>query len=97
MLSALGSEASPEVQSGAYGCIRGLSSGSQTYETDESLYPVNKPVEKYEGRLQCTGEAIYSGDVPILPNELHAAFVYSTMANCELDTVDTSEAMVIFL
>ena len=55
---------------------------------------MNKPVEKYEGRMQCTGEAIYSGDMPVLPNEVHAAFVYSTVANCQLDFVDTSEAMV---
>ena len=51
-------------------------------------------MEKYEARLQCTGEAIYTNDIPILPSEVHAAFVYSTMANCELDIVDTTEAMV---
>ena len=93
-MAALGAQASAELQSGAEGIIRDVSSGLQTYETDPSLFPINKPVEKYEARLQCTGEAIYANDMPILPAELHAAFVYSTMANCELDNVDTTEAMV---
>ena len=34
---------------------RGLSSGQQSYETDPSLYPVNKPIPKIEGQSQCTG------------------------------------------
>lgn len=93
-LACLGSSASAIIQSGAQGITRGVSSGSQTYETDSSLYPINKPVEKYEARLQCTGEAIYANDEPILPGELHAAFVYSTVANCELDTVDPTPALV---
>ena len=94
VLAALGSSVPAELQSGAHGIVRDISSGSQNYETDSSLFPINKPVEKYEARLQCTGEAIYANDIPILPSELHAAFVYSTMANCELDVVDTSVAMV---
>ena len=94
VLAALGPSVPAELQSGAHGIIRDISSGSQNYETDSSLFPINKPVEKYEARLQCTGEAIYANDIPILPSELHAAFVYSTMANCELDAVDTSVAMV---
>ena len=97
VLAALGSSAPAELQSGAHGIVRDISSGSQNYETDSSLFPINKPVEKYEARLQCTGEAIYANDIPILPSELHAAFVYSTIANCELDVVDTSVAMVSFV
>ncbi len=83
-----------ELRSGAHGILRGVSSGLQTYETDQSLYPVNKPVEKYEARIQCTGEAVYANDFPNLPNELFAAFVYSTVANCQLDTVDPTNALV---
>ena len=93
-MAALGSSVPAELQSGAQGIIREISGGKQTYETDSSLFPINKPVEKYEARLQCTGEAIYTNDIPILPSEVHAAFVYSTIANCELDVVDTTEAMV---
>ena len=97
MLSALGNSISPDLQSGASGISRGISSGVQNYETDPALYPVNKAVEKYEARIQCTGEAQYANDVPLVPGELWAAFVYSTQANCELDTVDPSEALVSIL
>lgn len=93
ILSILGDNVSPELRSGASGIVRNVSSGMQHYETDPSLYPVNKPVEKYEARLQCTGEAIYVNDIPEIPGELHAAFVYSTIANCDLDTVDPTEAL----
>ena len=46
----LGTSASEEVQSGALNLERGLSSGQQRYDTDESLYPVSEPREKLEGR-----------------------------------------------
>ena len=29
-----------------------------------SMFPVSEPVEKYEGRLQSTGEAKYVDDIP---------------------------------
>ena len=93
VLSALGNSISDELQSGANGISRGISSGVQTYETDPDLYPVNQPVEKYEARLQCTGEAEYGNDIPLVPGELWAALVYSTRGNCELDTVDPSDAL----
>ena len=89
----LGDSISAELRSGASGLLRNISSGIQNYETDPSLYPINKPVEKYEARIQCTGEAIYINDIPEIPGELHAAFVYSTVANCYLDTVDPSAAL----
>jgi hypothetical protein len=42
---------------------RGLSSGQQSYETDPSLYPVNKPIPKIESQSQCTGlKLLYNTD-----------------------------------
>lgn len=90
----LGKQADPRLQSGSIQIQRGLSSGQQHYETDPSLYPVNKPIPKIEGESQCTGEAEYVDDIPTLPNELYAAFVLSTVGNCEIDAVDPSEALV---
>ena len=29
-----------------------------------SMFPVSEPVEKYEGKLQSTGEAKYVDDIP---------------------------------
>ena len=40
------------------------------------------------------GEAEYLDDSPKFPGELHAAFVLATLANCELDLVDPSPALV---
>jgi len=73
--------------------LRPLQKGSQEYKTDPKLYPINKPVEKLEATLQCSGEAEYVNDIPALHNEVHAAMVLSTQANCDIDSVDTSEAM----
>ena len=92
-MAILGDSIPAELRSGASGVLRNISSGIQNYETDPSLYPINKPVEKYEARIQCTGEAIYINDIPEIPGELHAAFVYSTLANCYLDRVDPSAAL----
>jgi xanthine dehydrogenase/oxidase len=94
VLALLGDSVSDAVKSGAHGIVREISSGVQTYETDPSLYPVNQPIGKYEGKSQCTGEAVYVNDLPIVPGELCAAFVSSTVANCELDSVDPSDALV---
>ena len=89
----LGSSASTEVQSGADYLERGLSSGQQSYDTDESLYPVSEPREKVEGRWQTSGEIQYTGDIPVKAGELHAAFVLSSRANCNLASIDVTEAL----
>jgi xanthine dehydrogenase/oxidase len=67
----------------------------QHYKTDESLWPINKPIPKIEGQSQCSGEAEYVADISPAKGELAAAFVISDVANCDLDTVDPSEALVI--
>ena len=89
----LGSSASIEVQSGADYLERGLTSGQQSYDTDESLYPVSEPREKVEGRWQTSGEIQYTGDITVRAGELHAAFVLSSRANCDLASIDVTEAL----
>ena len=89
----LGTSASPEVQSGAGSIERGLSSGQQSFDTDESLYPVSDPIEKVEGKWQASGEIKYNGDIPFKQGELHAAFVLSNRANCDLVSIDPAQAL----
>ena len=72
---------------------RPLQQGSQEYQTDPSLYPVNKPVTKLESLAQCSGEAEYINDLPANPKELHAAFVLTQQANCEIDILDPEPAL----
>ena len=72
---------------------RGLQQGSQKYEEDPALFPVNKAVAKLESLVQCSGEAEYINDLPPSPRELHAAFVLTTRANCDIDQVDPQSAL----
>lgn len=73
---------------------RGLSSGQQSYETDEDLWPVSEPREKVEAKWQTSGEIQYTGDIPLKEGELHGAFVLSSRANCDIISLDPSKALV---
>jgi len=73
---------------------RGLSSGKQEFDSDNKEWPVSEPIIKLEARAQCSGEAQYTDDIPLRPGELHGAFVQSTVANCQIDSIDPSEALV---
>ena len=90
----LGDSAAPAVQSAAADLERGLSSGAQDWETDESQWPITKPVEKTEAKIQCSGEATYVNDIPPVQGELQAAFVLTSVANCDIAAVDTAAALV---
>ena len=72
---------------------RGLTSGKQNFETDESLWPDSQPIEKVEAKWQTAGEAEYTGDIPERKDELHAAFVLSSQANATMVRVDSSKAL----
>ena len=82
------------MQSGAGELERGLSGGQQSYETDEDLWPVSEPREKVEAKWQTSGEIQYTGDIPLKQGELHGAFVLSSRANCDVISMDPSEALV---
>lgn len=73
---------------------RPLSSGTQTFETDKSKWPVNEPVVKYEGLIQCTGEAKFVNDMASLRDELWAAFVPATVVHRKIGLIDATEALV---
>lgn len=73
---------------------RSESRGEQHYETNPDLYPLNKPLQKLDGLVQCTGEAKYVNDVPVQKDELHGAFVISNRARCQIANINLSEAMV---
>ncbi len=87
------------VKSGATNIARSkeVSKGSQMFKTDSDLWPMNKGLPKLEGKAQCTGEAEFIDDIPTIKGELHAAVVQAKQANCDLDVVDPSRALVILL
>ena len=78
VLSSAGDRASPRLRSGGADVQREVSRGQQTYSTDPTEYPIGEPVQKLEGKVQCSGEAEYADDILKVPGELTAALVLST-------------------
>ncbi|XP_047508503.1 xanthine dehydrogenase/oxidase-like isoform X1 [Pieris napi] len=72
---------------------RGVSSGKQVYSTDSSVWPINEPINKVDGLIQCAGEAPYAEDLISLPNEVYAAFVLSTVGRGQMDQIDATKAL----
>ena len=95
VLQVLGTAVSvPGLQSAATQIERVASTGQSEYETDPAEYPLNQPVDKLEGQSQCTGEAKFADDNPVLPGELFAAYVQAKVGNCDLQSVNTAPALV---
>lgn len=85
---------SPQNISGGLIVDRPLSSGQQAFKTDSKTWPLTQPVSKYEGLVQCSGEAVYMNDIPKLKDELWAAFVTAKKINTKIGQIDASEALV---
>ncbi|KAJ2951736.1 hypothetical protein O0L34_g13901 [Tuta absoluta] len=81
--------ASPRIKSGGELLNRPLSKGSQNFQTDKSLYPLNEPVPKYEAIIQSSGEAQYANDILPLPREVFGAFVLSTVHSGQIAEIAT--------
>ncbi|XP_031636493.1 xanthine dehydrogenase-like [Contarinia nasturtii] len=85
-----------EYSLGRTGLDRPLSSGIQTYESDEKSYPLTQPLTKYEGLIQCTGEAQYVNDMfsaSTVDNELWCAFVPATEVHSKIVQIDATKAL----
>ncbi|XP_028176684.1 xanthine dehydrogenase 1-like [Ostrinia furnacalis] len=65
----------PKYISGGEAMKRSTSHGTQIYDTDKTVWPVNQPIPKMEGLVQCSGEAIFANDLPRQNNEVFGAFV----------------------
>ncbi|XP_052742076.1 uncharacterized protein LOC112054756 [Bicyclus anynana] len=74
---------------------RPVSEGHQVYDTDETLWPLNKAIPKSDALILCAGEAEFSDDIPSLPGEVFAAFVLAKVPLGTIEKIDTSRAMVI--
>ncbi|XP_065222148.1 xanthine dehydrogenase/oxidase-like [Planococcus citri] len=81
---------SEKYRSGGSLLTRPLSSGKQDFQTDKSVWPVNKPMPQLDAFTQCAGEAEYVNDIPVRVNELHAAFVVSKIGPGKLINIDTT-------
>ncbi|XP_041565468.1 indole-3-acetaldehyde oxidase-like isoform X2 [Drosophila elegans] len=72
---------------------RPLSSGSQSFETIKKNYPVTQPVQKLEGLIQCSGEAMYMNDLLTTSNAVHCAFVTAKRVGATIEQIDASAAL----
>ncbi|XP_053608460.1 uncharacterized protein LOC128674128 isoform X2 [Plodia interpunctella] len=80
-------------KSGASKLQRPLSQGSQKFDTDKALWPLNKPVPKIEALTQCSGEVSYVCDIRSPLRSVHVALVLSDVCVAEIDRFDPSEAL----
>nr|UZT55363.1 aldehyde oxidase 4 [Spodoptera frugiperda] len=88
-------DVNPRYKSGGGMLERPVSRGTQSYETDKTLWPLNKPVPKLEALAQCSGEARYVCDINNGLRAVHVAFVLSTVCRAELEHFDATEALKI--
>lgn len=84
--------------SGRVGLERPLSTGSQIFQSNSRLYPLTQPSLKYEGLIQCAGEAEYVNDkfssAGSADDELWAAFVPVTRIHANIVRIDATKALV---
>ncbi|XP_039281010.1 indole-3-acetaldehyde oxidase [Nilaparvata lugens] len=93
VLSLFPNEVSSKVRSGGERLLRPLSTASQSFQTDKSLWPLNEPVNKLEAFALCSGEAQYINDIPSFPGELHAAVVVAKRAAAESFVLKPEKAL----
>ncbi|KAK7027383.1 hypothetical protein SK128_013597 [Halocaridina rubra] len=86
---------SDDIRSAGSVLERPLSSGLQDFDMNQDTWPVGQGIPKLESATQISGEAVYMDDVPYLPNELHGAFVQTTVANAKIKSVNTTEALAL--
>ncbi|XP_068204376.1 uncharacterized protein [Palaemon carinicauda] len=89
----LGDQVSSKVRSAGPNIERPISSGAQSFDMNEDTWPVGEAVPKLESATQISGEARYLDDLPMLPGELHAAFVQTAVANAKIKSINTEEAL----
>ncbi|XP_018394483.1 PREDICTED: indole-3-acetaldehyde oxidase-like [Cyphomyrmex costatus] len=83
----------PRLRSGGSLLERGLSSGTQDYDTNANIWPVNKPITKLDAIKQTSGEVQYCNDLPSFPREVFCAFVLTEIGNGKIDSIDANKAL----
>lgn len=73
---------------------RPVSKGSEVYDTNSLLWPLNEPMPKLESLAQCSGEALYVNDLPTQANEVFCSFVTADVCRGTIESIDPSMALV---
>ncbi|CAO1303177.1 unnamed protein product [Diamesa tonsa] len=80
-------------KSGGNILTRGLSSGTQVFDTYKKNWPLTKNIPKIEADVQCSGEAKYVNDFPSMPDEVYGAFVLAKNVHGKIASIDASLAL----
>ncbi|XP_061392406.1 uncharacterized protein LOC133327888 [Musca vetustissima] len=72
---------------------RPVSSGKQTFEFNDSCLPLKKPTVKHEGLMQCSGEAMFSNDLPPQAQQLWAAFFTAKKIGSNITNINAEKAL----
>ncbi|KAJ2951445.1 hypothetical protein O0L34_g13598 [Tuta absoluta] len=84
----------PKYRSGGEAIKRSTSRGTQVFDTDKSVWPLNQPIPKLEALVQCSGEATFANDLPAQVGEVYGAFVTADVrAGSVIGSFDASEAL----
>lgn len=89
----LAPDVNPLYKSGGDTLLRPVSRGTQTYDTDKSVWPLNQPVPKLEALAQCAGEVSYACDVQGGARAVHVAFVLSAICKGDIVKFDAEQAL----
>ncbi|XP_043496073.1 indole-3-acetaldehyde oxidase-like [Polistes fuscatus] len=82
-----------KLRSGGTILERELSSAKQDFDTDNNIWPLNKPIAKRESIYQTSGEGQYVNDIMPLKDEVFCAFVSTEVANGIIENIDASKAL----
>ncbi|XP_063828787.1 uncharacterized protein LOC135078132 [Ostrinia nubilalis] len=85
----------PNYRSGARDLrkTRPVSKGTEVYDTNPFIWPINEPMPKIDALIQCAGEAHYVNDLSTQPRELYCAFVTSDICIGEIESIDPTPAL----
>ncbi|KAM3955308.1 aldehyde oxidase 2 [Aphomia sociella] len=86
----------PKYRSGGEAIKRNTSQGTEVFDTDKSVWPLNQPIPKLEAMAQCGGEATFSNDHPTETDEVFGAFVTADVnPGSIIKSFDATEALKI--
>ncbi|CAK1549448.1 unnamed protein product [Leptosia nina] len=74
---------------------RPLSKGTEVYDTNPVLWPLNEPMPKVEALIQCAGEATFVNDVQTMRKEVYCAFVTAKIFSGSIEHIDPTNALKI--
>ncbi|XP_026741879.1 xanthine dehydrogenase-like [Trichoplusia ni] len=72
---------------------RPVSRAVQTFETNQTIWPVNQPIMQVDALLKTSGEAFFVDDLPKYLNEVFCALALSTVAVGDIVSIDASKAL----